>query len=105
MRKLFNLFSSLLLLLLFIASATFSYFNSTPVVVSLVVWKFPPLPISVWVIGAFVTGGTIGLALGLSFSNFRRVKYRFLIKKLNKKLEVANSEIAKLRTMTLKDLP
>ena len=63
---------------------------------------FPAQPVSIWIIGAFVVGGAIGLLLGLGF--FKNLKARSEIKKLNKQLADAKQEVAQLRAMTLKDL-
>lgn len=102
MHKIINLLSGLFLILVFTASITFSYFNTTPVSISIGAWNFPAQPVSIWIIGAFVVGGAIGLLLGLGF--FRNLKARSEIKKLNKQLADAKQEVAQLRAMTLKDL-
>lgn len=101
MRKLAQLFSGIFLVLVFIASITFSYFNTTPVVITFANWQFPPQPVSVWIIGAFVVGGLLGLILGLGL--FRNFRSRSELKRLNKQLEKAKQEAANLRAMSLKD--
>lgn len=102
MRKLAHLLSGFFLILVFAASITFSYFNPLPVTIIFGNWEFSPLPVSVWIIGAFVCGGLIGLLLGLGL--FRNIRSRTENKRLKKKLEGATSEANKLRAMTLKDL-
>ncbi|MCG8413248.1 MAG: lipopolysaccharide assembly protein LapA domain-containing protein [Pseudomonadales bacterium] len=102
MRKLGNVFSGLFLVLVFIASISFSYFNTTEVSISLGSIEFSPLPVSVWIIGAFVSGGTLGLLLGLGL--VKQLKSRAEIRRLNKKLTESQQEVSQLRSMTLKDL-
>ncbi len=102
MRKLVNVFSGLFLVLVFIASISFSYFNTTEVSISLGSVAFSPLPVSVWIIGAFVSGGTIGLLLGLGL--VKQLKSRAEIRRLKKTLAESQQEVSKLRSMTLKDL-
>lgn len=102
MRKLSNVFSGLFLVLVFIASISFSYFNTTEISISLGNIEFSPMPVSVWIIGAFVSGGTIGLLLGLGL--VKQLKSRAEIRRLNKKLAESQQEVSQLRSMTLKDL-
>jgi len=64
MHKIGRLLSGCFLILVFIASVTFSYFNNVPVVISYGTFQFPSQPVSVWIIGAFVLGGALGLLLG-----------------------------------------
>lgn len=102
MRKISNLLSGLFLILVFTASITFSYFNTTPVVISIGAWVLPAQPVSVWIVGAFVSGGALGLLLGIGI--FKNLKSRTEIKRLNKQLEDAKEEVSKLRSMSLRDL-
>lgn len=102
MQKLFNLLSGLFLILVFIVSITFTYFNSTPVIIQFGNWQFAELPVSVWIIGAFVSGGLLGLVLGLRFFNGLRSKSE--IKRLNKKLNATQREVEELRSLTMKGL-
>lgn len=88
-------------MLVFIASITFSYFNTTAVVITFANWEFPPQPVSVWIIGAFVSGGLLGLLLGLGL--FRNLRSRAELKRLTKQLEQARQEAANLRAMSLKE--
>lgn len=101
MRKLGQFLSGLFLVLVFIASITFAYFNSTPVAISFADWQFPAQPVSVWIIGAFVCGGLLGLLLGLGL--FRNLKSRAEIRRLTKQLERAQEEATNLRAAALRD--
>ena len=102
MRKIGNILSSLFLIAVFAASITFSYFNTAPISVAFGSLQFPAQPVSVWIIGAFVLGGSIGLLLGLGI--FRRLKYKANIRRLNKQLAEAKQEISQLKAMSLKGL-
>ena len=102
MRKITNLLSVLFLVLVFTASITFTYFNTTLVEISIGAWEFPPQPVSVWIIGAFVIGGIIGLLLGLGI--IKNLKSKYEIKRLRKQLDEAKQEVSQLRAMNLKDL-
>jgi len=102
MRQLTQLLSAFFLLLVFAVSITFSYYNSTPVTISMGSWQFQELPLSVWIIGAFVSGGLLGLLLGLGL--FRNLKSRAEIRRLNKDLAEAKEEVSKLRSLSLRDL-
>lgn len=102
MRQIGRLLSAFFLILVFAVSVTFSYFNSTEVVISFASWQFSSQPISVWVIGAFVSGGSLGLLLGLGV--FRNLKSRVEIRRLRKLLTAAEQEVKQLRANTVKDL-
>lgn len=101
MQKIANLLSGLFLILVFIVSIVFTYFNSTPVSIEFGSWQFPPVPVSVWIIGAFVSGGTLGLLLGLRF--FTGIKVRSDVRRLTKQLQQARAEANQLRSPTFKD--
>ncbi len=102
MHRIGSLLSGLFLTLVFVASISFSYFNTTPVSINFGSWQWPAQPVSVWIVGAFVSGGAIGLLLGLGL--IRSLKSRAEIRKLNKQLTKANQELSQLRAMSLKDL-
>lgn len=102
MRKLGNLLSGIFLLLVFISSVTFAYYNSSPVIVSIGSWQFPPQALSVWIIGAFVSGALLGLLIGMGA--VKQLKSRAEIRRLNKELAAAKQEVNQLRTLSLKDL-
>lgn len=102
MRKLGNLFSGLFLVLVFVASITFSYFNSAPVEIAFGSIVFPAVPVSVWIVGGFVSGGLLGLLLGLGL--FRQLRSRAEIRRLQKELTEAKEEVKKLRSVSLRDL-
>ena len=102
MRKIGRLLSGFILVLVFFASTAFTYFNTTPVSIAFGDWQLPEQPVSVWIIGAFVLGGSIGLLLGLGL--FRNLKSSSEIRKLNKQLTDAKQEVGQLRAVSLKDL-
>ena len=102
MRKIAQLLSGFFLILVFVASITFSFFNSTPIVITFGNWAFPAQPVSVWIIGAFVAGGLIGLSLGMGF--LRTMKSKSEIRRLTRQLADAKQEVSQLRPMSLKDL-
>ncbi|HIF86996.1 MAG TPA: DUF1049 domain-containing protein [Gammaproteobacteria bacterium] len=101
MRKIAHLLSGFFLILVFVASITFSFFNSTPIIITFGNWAFPAQPVSVWIIGAFVSGGLIGLLLGMGF--LRTMKSKSEIRRLTRQLADAKQEVSQLRTMSLKD--
>ena len=102
MRKINNLLSALFLILVFTASITFSYLNTTLVEISIGAWELPPQPVSAWIIGSFVSGGIIGLLRGLGI--FKNLKSKSEIRRLRKQLDDAGEEVSQLRAMSLKDL-
>ena len=102
MRKIGRLLSGFFLILVFVASTAFTYFNTTPVSIAFGNWQLTAQPVSVWIIGAFVVGGSLGLLLGLGL--FRNLKSRSEIRKLNKQLTDARQEVGQLRAVSLKDL-
>jgi len=101
MRKLAQIFSGLFLMLVFIASITFSYFNTTPVAISFANLSFAAQPVSVWINGAFVCGGVLGLLLGVGL--FRNLRSRTEIRRLTRQLEQSERELAQLRATSLKN--
>lgn len=101
MRKLAQLLSGVFLVLVFIVSITFSYFNTTPVAITFANWQFPAQPVSVWIIGAFVCGGLLGLLFGIGL--VRNLKARAEIRRLSKQLEQAQREAARLRSNSFRD--
>ena len=91
MRKIGKILSGLFLITVFGISITFSYLNTAPVSIVLGNWQLSAQPVSVWIIGAFVAGGSIGLLLGLGI--FRQLKSRAEIRRLRKQLKAAKQEI------------
>lgn len=102
MRQMTQLLSGFFLLLVFAASVTFSYFNATPIAIQIGSWQLAPQPVSVWIIGAFVSGGSLGLLLGLGL--FRNLKSRAEIYRLNKALKAAEQEVSQLRSFSLNEI-
>ncbi len=92
MRKIAKILSGLFLITVFGVSTTFSYFNTAPVSIVFGNWQLSPQPVSVWIIGAFVAGGSIGLLLGLGI--FRQLKSRTEIRRLRKQLKAAKQEVS-----------
>ena len=101
MRQLTQLLSGFFLLLVFAASVTFTYYNSIPVTIGIGSWQLQAQPVSVWIIGAFVSGGLLGLLFGLGL--FRNLKSRAEIRKLTKALKDAEEEVSNLRSLSLRD--
>ena len=101
MRQLTQLLSGFFLLVVFAASVTFTYYNSTPISIGIGSWQLQALPVSVWIIGAFVSGGLLGLLLGLGL--FRNLKSRVEIRRLSKALRAAEEEVSNLRALSLRD--
>ena len=101
MRQLTQLLSGVFLLLVFAVSVTFTYYNSTPVAIGIGSWQLQPLPVSIWIIGAFVSGGLLGLLLGLGL--FRNLKSRVEIRRLTKALMEAEDEVSSLHSSSLRD--
>jgi|TARA_B110000263_G_scaffold81419_1_gene71230 uncharacterized integral membrane protein len=102
MKKLGQLLSGLFLILVFIAAITFSNINSTPVNISFGRWEFQAVPVSVWIIAAFVTGGCLGLLLGLGI--WRNFRSKSKIKRLIKQLAESQQEVSQLRTISMKNI-
>lgn len=89
-------------MLVFLASITFSYFNTAEIGLSFGSIEFAARPVSVWIVGAFVSGGLLGLLLGLRI--FHQLRTRSEIRRLTKELENTQQEVNKLRSLSLKDL-
>ena len=102
MRNLSNFLSGFFLLLVFIAAITFTYFNTESVSITFGTLVSSPLPVSAWIIGAFVFGGALGLLLGLNF--FYQLKSRAELKRLTRELENARREVKQLRKLSLRNL-
>lgn len=90
--------SRFLMLLLFIsaliAGLVFSGHNQTRIALWLGT-EFSPQPLSLWIIAAFISGGLLGLMLGLGL--WRNRASRKQIKKLQHKLLLAENELMKGR--------
>lgn len=95
MQKLIRFCAWLFLLLVFLASVIFSFFNSTAVPLSFGFFMLSPQPLSLWVISAFALGGVIGLSLGIGL--FRSLRARLEVKRLRTRLDAAEQEIAALK--------
>jgi uncharacterized integral membrane protein len=86
--------SRFLMLLLFIvalfAGLVFSGHNQTPVAFWLGT-EFAARPLSLWIIAAFISGGLLGLILGLGIWQSRASRKK--IKQLQQKLLLAENEL------------
>ncbi len=102
MKKLGNMISGVVLILVFLASITFSYFNTTEIGLNFGTIELAARPVSVWIVGAFVFGGILGLVLGLRI--FQQLRTRSELRRLTKELENSQQEVNKLRSLSLKDL-
>ena len=95
MWKIVRFFSATVLLAVFFFTVMFVQLNPAPVSISFGFLKIAEYPVSVWIIGAFVFGGLVGLVLGCNW--VRTFKSRLEIKNLTKKLVHANQMIKELR--------
>ncbi len=95
MRNLKRLLAGIFIVCVFVAAVAFAYHNSTPVALGIGAWRLPPQAVSIWILGAFVLGGSMGLLLGLRlFQGFRR---NSRLRRLSSKLAAAQQEIEQLR--------
>ena len=79
----------------FVAAVVFAFYNDTPVAIGLGAWRSPPQAVSIWILGAFLGGGLLGLLLGLRlFQGLRRGSRE---KKLIRQLATARGEIERHR--------
>lgn len=96
MRTLKRLLAGFFVVCVFVATVAFAWYNDTPVAVGLGDWRLPPQAVSIWILGAFVIGGVLGLLLGLRlFQGFRR---NSRVRKLSRQLAAARQEIERLET-------
>lgn len=95
-------FSGLVLVLVFVGGLIFSYFNTTPVSLSLGQFESVGRPVSLWIIGGFVLGGSMGLLVGLGLL-FRNRRLHAEIRRLELALEASRTELHNLRTHSYKD--
>jgi uncharacterized integral membrane protein len=70
MLKLSRAFKLLFLVLIFLLTVGFTFFNTEQVALSFGFIVFAPQPLALWVLSAFISGGLVGLALGAGI--FRR---------------------------------
>ena len=95
MRTLKRLLAGFFTVCVFVAAVAFAWYNDTPVAVGLGDWRLPPQAVSIWILGAFVIGGALGLLLGLRlFQGFRR---NSRVRKLSRQLAAARQEIERLK--------
>lgn len=72
MNKLIRLFGWIFLILVFLASIAFSFFNTGLVPLSFGFVVLSPQPLALWVVLAFALGGLIGLLLGIAMTGKER---------------------------------
>ena len=95
MRTFKRLLAGVFVVCVFVAAVVFAWYNNTPVAIGLGDWRLPPQAVSIWIMGAFIIGGALGLLLGLRlFEGFRR---NSRVRKLQRQLAAANREIDQLR--------
>ncbi len=95
MRTFKRLLAGFFVVCVFVAAVAFAYYNETPVAIGMGDWRLPPQAISIWILGAFVSGGLLGLLLGLRlFEGFRKNNRT---RKLSSQLAAARQEIERLR--------
>lgn len=102
MNSFVRLLAASFLILVFCTSIAFSYYNTVPVSLVFGVWQSPQLPVSIWVLSAFIAGGGLGLLLGLRF--FKNLKSRVEIRRLQKEVASSNAELKRLRSLPLQDI-
>lgn len=96
MRTLKRLLAGFFVVCVFAGAVGFAYYNDTPVTIGMGAWQLPPQAVSIWIMGAFVTGGLLGLLLGLRLFQGLRTGNR--VRKLSKQLMAARQELEQLRT-------
>ena len=92
MNKLARFFIWLFLLLVFLAGVIFSFFNTSPVPLSLGYITLSPRPLSVWVVAGFVLGGLCGMLLGAGL--FRHMRSKMEITRLRKQVTTLEAQLA-----------
>lgn len=93
MQRVFKVLMWLFLLCVFLFSVIFSFFNTQSVVVSLGFIDVVPLPLAVWILGAFACGGILGLVL--TASSLRTLRARREANKLRSKIATLEARLAK----------
>jgi uncharacterized integral membrane protein len=84
----------LLFLLVVLAGFIFTIRNPEPIALWLGL-QFGPRPLSVWLLGAFIGGGLIGLSLGLGI--WRGLKTRLVLRQQRQRIEQQDKQLAQLR--------
>ncbi|MDG2420844.1 MAG: LapA family protein [Gammaproteobacteria bacterium] len=85
MRSIRRLLTALILVSVFVTSIAFIYLNPTPVIITIGVFDFVELPVSFWIIGAFVLGGLLGLIF--SFGWIRNIALQSKVVRLTNELK------------------
>ena len=85
MRSIRRLLTALILVSVFVTSIAFIYLNPTPVIITIGVFDFVELPVSFWIIWAFVLGGLLGLIF--SFCWIRNIALQSKVVRLTNELK------------------
>ena len=85
MRSIGRLLTALVLVSVFVTSIAFIYLNPTPIIITIGVFDFVELPVSLWIIGAFALGGLLGLIF--SFGWIRNIALQSKIVRLTNELK------------------
>jgi len=90
MLKLSRAFKLLFLVMIFLLSVGFTFFNTQQIALSFGFVVFAPRPLALWVLLAFISGGLVGLALGAGI--YRRWRGEREIELLRAELMVTKLE-------------
>ncbi len=95
MRTLKRLLAGFFVICVFVAAVVFAWYNHTPVSIGIGDWRLPPQAVSIWIMGAFVAGGLLGLLLGLRL--FQSLRRNSRERRLMRQLAAARQEAESLR--------
>ncbi len=95
MRTLKRLLAGIFLVCVFVAAVVFAWYNDTPVRIGIGDWRLPPQAVSIWIMGAFIAGGLLGLLLGLRL--FHGLRRNSRERRLMRQLAAARQEAERLR--------
>jgi len=90
----------LVLLCVLLVGILFAIHNTTPVTIDLIFLTLPQASLSLWLLGAFVIGGVLGVVLSSFIIFSLKAKIHFL----KRNIQSAKSELDKLKTSGVKDL-
>ena len=95
MRTLKRLLAGFFVVCVFVAAVVFAWYNNTPVIIGIGDWRLPPQAVSIWIMGAFIVGGLLGLLLGLRL--FHGLRRNSRERRLIRQLAAARQEAERLR--------
>lgn len=90
MTKFSRALAMIFLVLIFLLSIAFSFFNTQEIALSFGFFVLTPQPLAVWVLSAFVIGALIGLGLGAGL--FRQLRKTREIARLQAELQRTKPE-------------